>query len=98
MCYDPNIPRDQAGSETPLMALRARSFSKAAAFPFLHYTMDNSDLCIHVFHCFITPPISLNIVVVTFPLITCSPPIKNAPCTVWPDAELQDYTAPLGSR
>jgi hypothetical protein len=71
-CYDPNIPHDRAGSETPRLAPRARSLSEAAAFPFSRYTADNSDICIHVFRCFITSLISLNIVVTTFPFITCS--------------------------
>jgi hypothetical protein len=71
-CYDPNIPRDQAGSKMPPMAPHARPLSEAAAFPFSCYTADNSDICIHVFRCFITSLISLNIVVVIFPLITCS--------------------------
>jgi hypothetical protein len=53
ICYDPNIPRDQAGSEMPPMALCARSLSEAAAFPFSHYTADGSDIHIHVFRCFI---------------------------------------------
>jgi hypothetical protein len=34
ICYDPNIPRDRAGSEMPRLAPRARSLSEAAAFPF----------------------------------------------------------------
>jgi hypothetical protein len=71
-CYDPNIPRDRAGSETPPMAPCAQSLSKAAAFPFSCYTADDSDICIHILHCFITSLISLNIVVAIFPLITCS--------------------------
>jgi hypothetical protein len=33
----------------------------------------------------------------SIPLIITCPPIRNVPCAVWPDAELQDYTAPLGS-
>jgi hypothetical protein len=71
-CYDPNIPHDRVGSEMPPMAPRAWSFSEAAAFPFSRYTADDSDIHIHVFRCFITPLISLNIVIATFPLITCS--------------------------
>jgi hypothetical protein len=71
-CYDPNIPHDWAGSETPPMAPRARSLSEAVAFPFSHYTADDSDIRIHIFRCFITSLISLNIVITIFPLITCS--------------------------
>jgi hypothetical protein len=71
-CYNPNIPRDRAGSETPQLAPRAQSLSEAVAFPFSRYTTDDSDIRIHVFRCFITSLISLNIVVTTFPLITCS--------------------------
>jgi hypothetical protein len=71
-CYDLNIPRNRAGSEMPPMSPHARSLSEAVAFPFSCYTTDGSDIRIHVFCCFITSLISLNIVVVIFPLITCS--------------------------
>jgi hypothetical protein len=56
----------------PRLAPRAQSLSEATAFPFSRYTTDDSDIRIHIFCCFITSLISLNIVVTIFPLITCS--------------------------